>query len=235
MRLSEQQSHSGSHGMDRESLKITVSIQPCVLSTKTSGYIHSLIPRPCGKRKDGRVLTACACTNIGKIVRFTLWIYVDHIWTKYSRCNLCTCTCPQSDCKALLSNHSEVQPKYSTAFFSDVWVQEDWSSHTREYFPCLSKTITINQHVWPLLCRQSGGLKQKLKDLRSGLAQHWQVSRYSTCMTNHFLTCCLLIIWKWIGHIRTNFTDRLQTYMDSWVFLGMNAHAQAVNTRLSFH
>ena len=72
MRLSEQQSHSGSHGMDRESLKITVSIQPCVLSTKTSGYIHSLIPRPCGKRKDGRVLTACACTNIGKIVRFTL-------------------------------------------------------------------------------------------------------------------------------------------------------------------
>jgi len=36
---------------------------------------------------------------------------------------------------------------YSTALFSDVEWQEDWPSHSCEYFSCLLKTAMVYQHI----------------------------------------------------------------------------------------
>ena len=152
---------------------------------------------------------------------------------KYSRSNLRTCTRPHCGCNAFLSNLSfRRQSKYSTALFSDVGLQEDWPSHLCMYLSCLLKMARV---IPVHNCRSCVGkverLEQKLKDLRSRLAQCWQISRYPTCMGMCFLTCYLSTVQKWIGHIRTDFTDRLQAYMDSQVFLGMVTREQVVNTR----
>ena len=75
-------------------------------------------------------------------------------------------------------------------------------------------------------------LERKLKDLGSRLTQCCQVSRYPTCMRKWFLTYCLSMVRKWIGHIHIDSTNHLQTYTDFQVFLGMDRHAQTVKTRL---
>ena len=59
------------------------------------------------------------------------------------------------------------------------------------------------------------------------------VASFQTPYTR-FLTCFFSMIRKWIGRIPINFTDHLQTKTNSQVFLGMLAHAQAVDTRPSF-
>ena len=75
-------------------------------------------------------------------------------------------------------------------------------------------------------------LERKLKDLKSGLAQCWQVSRYPTCTTKHFLTW-LFDDSEVIRRIRTDFTAHLQTCTDSQVFVEMDANVQVIDTRPS--
>ena len=60
-------------------------------------------------------------------------------------------------------------------------------------------------------------LKQKLKDLRSRLAQHWQVSRCLTCMRKCFLTCCLSLKQKWIGCIYVYVPILPAVYKCAWI------------------
>jgi len=65
----------------------------------------------------------------------------------------------------------------------------DWLSHTW----VLLVPVKNGNHLPTHNCRRSGEAQM---DLRSGFAQHWQVSRYTTCMTKSFLTCCLSMIRK---------------------------------------
>ena len=67
---------------------------------------------------------------------------------------------------------SEVQPKYSTALFSDVGLQEDWLSHLRMYLSCLLKmAMVLPTHNCHSCVGKVERLEQKLKDLGSMLAQ----------------------------------------------------------------
>jgi len=121
---------------------------------------------------------------------------VDHNQMRYSRSNLCSLTHPQSGCNAFLSNlwfRSVTRVFHS--LFSDVTLQEDWPSHLHVYF--LNTAIILPTHSCHSCVGEVARLKQKLKDLRNRLAQHWQVPRYPTCMRKHSLTCCLSMIQKW--------------------------------------
>ena len=115
----------------------------------------------------------------------------------------------------------KVQPRCSTVLFSDIGLQ-----CLREHFLHWNSN-DLPTHSYHFCVGEVDRLKLKLKDLGSRLTQCF---RYPVCMRKHFLTCCLSIIWKWLGYIGINF---YQSFTNVHRFPGIsgNGDAQAVNTR----
>jgi len=118
----------------------------------------SLVPRPCRRRESGLVSTACTCANIPRkaweIVIFTIaWIISRH--NIQGLVYICTHTLEEAAMLFCWICHSEVQPKYSTALFSDVRLQEDWPSHLCVYFSTFLFLLRAAM-VLLLTCRRSG-------------------------------------------------------------------------------
>ena len=157
----------------------------------------NLVPRPCGRRKDGLVSTACTCVTIPEyfhiIISCTLSAYIDHIRTKYSKSNLRTHAPSQR--LQCFSVDSVIQKCKRVYYCSLQWCgiagrMAFSSAHVLLVLVENGNGSTNTKLL--LLCRQNGKAWTETQGpLEAGLhsidAQHWQVSRYPTCTRKHFL------------------------------------------------
>ena len=111
---------------------------------------------------------------------------MDYIRPKYSKSSLRTHTSSKQRQSFLLILSFRSATQVFHYFFSNVRL-------AFSYAQVLLVPVKNGDELPTHNCRRSGEAQM---DLRSGFAQHWQVSRYTTCMTKSFLTCCLSMIRK---------------------------------------